>query len=133
MTIACRGEAACRHSLPCEGCWPLLHRILCLGSSCLYFFQWWEGPVVEEALLHQARDFWLQRSALPQSAAQADGARVAPHGLHSFFRVLGAHAFERLVKQIHAPSFEVEVFVLLRIGVVRGVLQILSFLLPRWQ
>ena len=97
-----------------------------LGNSCLHLFEWWEGPVVEEALLHQARDFWLERSALPQSAAQADGARVAPHGLHSFFRVLRAHAFERLVNQIHVPSFEVKVLVLLCIGVVLAVLRILS-------
>ena len=52
---------------------------------------------------------------------------MAPHGLHSFFRVLGAHAFERLVDQIHVPSFEIKVLVLLRIGVVRGVLRIFSF------
>ena len=81
----------------------------------------------EEALLHQARDFWLERSALPQSAAQADGACVASHGLHSFFSVLGAHAFERLVDQIHVASFEVKVLVLLRVGVVRGVLGIFCF------
>ena len=52
---------------------------------------------------------------------------MAPHGFHSFFRVLGAHAFERLVDQIHVPSFEVEVLVLLRVGVVRGVLCIFCF------
>ena len=52
---------------------------------------------------------------------------MAPHGFHSFFRVLGAHAFERLVDQIHVPSFEVEVLVLLRIGVVRGILWIFRF------
>ena len=52
---------------------------------------------------------------------------MTPHGFHSFFRVLGAHAFERLVDQIHVPSFEVEVLVLLRIGVVRGILCIFRF------
>ena len=52
---------------------------------------------------------------------------MAPHGFYSFFRVLGAHAFERLVDQIHVPSFEVEVLVLLRISVVRGILWIFRF------
>ena len=52
---------------------------------------------------------------------------MAPHGLHSFFRVLGAHAFQRLVYQIHVPSFEIEVLVLVRVGVARGVLRIFRF------
>ena len=53
--------------------------------------------LVEQALLHQARDFWLERSGLPETAPQSDGPRVAPHGFHSFFQVLRAHACERLV------------------------------------
>ena len=80
------------------------------------------GKVPSSKQSHQGRDVRLERSALPQSPAQSDGPRMAPHGFHSFFRVLGAHAFERLVDQIHVPSFEVEVLVLLRISVVRGIL-----------
>ena len=78
--------------------------------------------MLEAALLHEVSDSWLERSALPQSPAQSDGPRMTPHGFHSFFRVLGAHAFKHLVDQIHVPSFEIEVLVLLRVGVVRGVL-----------
>merc|ERR1712078_291635 len=49
----------------CERCRPLFQRIFGFCYNCFDLFEWWEGPVIEEALLHQARDFWLERTLHP--------------------------------------------------------------------
>ena len=88
---------------------PLFLRVLRCCDSFLDVFQRREGAAVEEALLDVPADFWWERRAFPETAAEADGLGMPPHGFQPLLCVAVGHALKGLLDKLEGDGFEVAV------------------------